>query len=101
MTAKRAMRATNVMSAREKLIMEIHETSGKLTKARKRHDIAGDILTILEVKLFNLQQRYNELLEPTIAQLRNELPKAHKRQNNRQREKRVKRAKKLSIRNGT
>ena len=79
--------------------MEIHETSGKLTKARRRHEIAGDVVTILEVHLFTLQQRYNHLLQPMIAKLREELPKAQKRQNSRQRAKRVKKAKKKSIHN--
>ena len=78
--------------------MEIHETSGKLTKARRRYEVAGDVLTILEVKLFSLQQRYNELLEPTIAKLREELPKARKRQNIRHRAQKVKKAKKIQIR---
>ena len=101
MAAMRAMRTKRFSSTREKLIVEIHDTSGKLTKARKRHEFARDVLTILEVKLFNLQQRYNELLSPTIAKLREELPQAHKRQHCRQKEKRVKKAKKLAIRNAT
>ena len=91
------MRTTRVTSPREKLIMEIHETSGKLTKARRRHEIAGDVVTILEVHLFTLQQLYNSLLQPMIAKLREELPKAQKRQNSRHRAQRVKKAKKTQI----
>ena len=98
MRAMRAMRATRVTSTREKLIMEIHETSGKLTKARRRHEIAGDVVTILEVHLFTLQQRYNHLLQPMIAKLREELPKARKRQNIRHIAQKVKKAKKTQIR---
>ena len=101
MTAMRAMRAKRFTSTREKLIVEIHDTNGKLPKTRKRHEFARGVLTILEVKLFNLQQRYNELLSPTIAKLREELPQAHKRQHCRQREKRVKKAKKFAIQNAT
>ena len=94
----RAMRTTRVTSPREKLIIEIHETSGKLTKARRRHEIAGDVVTILEVQLFSLQQRYNHLLQPMIAKLREELPKARKRQNIRHKAQKVKKAKKIQIR---
>ena len=93
------MRTARVMSAKEKLIDEIHKTSGLLTKARKRYEIAGDILTILEVKLFNLQQRYTTMLQPTITQLREELPKASKRQHVLLKEQKAERAKKMAIKN--
>ena len=89
----RVMRVARKTSVKEKLILDIHEVSGLLRKARRKHEISADSVTILEVKLYTLQSKYAELLSSTIDMLRKELPDATSRKNSKLREKKAKKAK--------